>query len=419
MPPTTPPRDLSLSQARDLLLPALNCLCEPEDVSLYQAGGRILATNIVSPVAIPAYDNAAMDGYAFSSAALDHETDAHIRLRIVGRALAGHPYTGAISASEGIQIMTGAALPQTCDCVVPHELVQRDGDFITVPHQIVRPTQHIRRRAEDLAPQQLALPAGRRLGAIELGLLASLGQASLALRKKLRVAVFSSGDEIKEPGLTLAAAQHYDVNRFSLLHLLQQLGCDVIDFGIVSDSSPELVTSLQQACQQAQVVISSGGISSGVADLIRPALQAMGQLHFHQLAIKPGRPFAYGQIHHQGQAAYLFGLPGNPIASLVCFHFLVRPALLKLMGAQQEADTAIMARLTTPLKKTPGRREFMRAQLSSNAAAQLEVSADPRQGSALLYGLSQANCLIELEEPASELAAGTQVRVHLLSALFN
>lgn len=419
MPHASTLSDLTLNQARDLLLSQLPCVCENEMLALAQAGGRLLGADIYSPRAIPAYDNAAMDGYAFTSAALTTSAEAELRFQIVGQALAGHPYQAEIATSHCVQIMTGAALPASCDCVVPHELGRREGDVVLIPRTAIRVGQHIRRRGEDLAEHQLALPAGRRLAAVELGLVASLGIAQLNLRKRLRVALFSSGDELKEPGQELAAAQHYDVNRSSLRFLLQALGCDVMDLGIVADSSPDLITCLQHACRESQVIISSGGISSGVADLIRPALCAMGQLHFRQLAIKPGRPFAYGQLQHQGQHATFFGLPGNPIASLVCFHFLVRPALLRLMGALPEPERQLQANLLAPIKKQAGRREFLRARVALSNAGELEVLADKQQGSALLYGLSQAHCLIELDEATTLIGAGSKVRLHLLSDLFN
>ncbi len=413
-------QDLSLDQVLALLQQQSSCLCPAEIVPLSAAAGRILAQPIYAPFAIPAYDNAAMDGYAYAhdSACSSLAADQTVKLAVIGSALAGHPYTAAVGTLQTVQIMTGAALPPGCDSVIPHELVHREQQQILLEGQQLRAGQNVRRRGEDLAQQQLAIAAGCRLGAAELGLLASLGLAQLSVRKKLRVALFSSGDELRLPGQTLAAAQHYDVNRYTLGYLLQALGCELLDLGIVADSDLALVETLQQACLQADLIITSGGVSSGVADRIRPALAQLGQLHFRQLRVKPGRPFAYGQIAYQGKSCQVFALPGNPIASLVCYHFLLKNHLRQLMGAEPVAELVYSAILQQPIRKRPGRREFLRATISNHQGS-WQVCPASNQGSALLYGLTQANCLIDLAEDQTDLAAGSAVRIHLLQQILN
>lgn len=416
-------QDLSLSQVQLLLQQQAKCLCSTEVLSLAAAAGRILAEPVLAPLAIPAYDNAAMDGYAYASKSICSDTDAKsdtelLTFDVIGRALAGHPFQGEIDAMQAVQIMTGAVLPESCDSVIPHELVKRMDQQITFARQHHRTGQNVRRQGEDLAPNRLALVAGTHLGAAESGLLASLGLAQVSVRKKLRVALFSSGDELRLPGQSLAPAQHYEVNRYTLSYLLTRLGCEVLDLGIVADADLALIETLQQACLQAQIIITSGGVSSGVADRIRPALAQLGQLHFKQLRIKPGRPFAYGEIGFGANTCTVFALPGNPIASLVCYQFLLKNYLLQAMGAKPLSDTPIPAVLQQPIRKRPGRREFLRAS-ASLVQGEWQVCPAENQGSALLYGLTQANCLIDLAEEQAEARVGDKVKIHLLQHLFN
>ncbi|GAB7262135.1 molybdopterin molybdotransferase MoeA [Dickeya ananatis] len=334
---------LSLEQARHAMLTQVSALTATETVSIYQAAGRITATAVTSPINVPPFDNSAMDGYAVRCHELTGQP-----LPVAGKAFAGAPFDADWPEGSCIRIMTGAAIPAGADAVVMQEETQSDADGRIRFTHAVKPGQNIRRTGEDIQQQAQVLPAGTRLGAAELPLLASLGIASISVVRRLRVALFSTGDELQPVGEPLQPGQIYDTNRFAVRLMLEQLGHDVIDLGIVRDDPTALREAFQQADQAADVVISSGGVSVGEADYTKQMLEALGDIRFWKLAIKPGKPFAFGKLSH----AWFCGLPGNPVSAAVTFYQLVQPLLAQLSGHSGWLLPArFRVKTATPLKK--------------------------------------------------------------------
>ncbi|MGE0802959.1 MAG: gephyrin-like molybdotransferase Glp [Lautropia sp.] len=397
------PAPLSVDQARAAIAAIVRPITEVETVAPMAALDRVLAHDVVSPIDVPAHDNAAMDGYALRFDDLSGET----RLPVAGRALAGSPFAGSLPASQALRIMTGAVLPAGADTVVPQEAVRRDGPAVVIPPG-QRRGQHCRRRGEDLARGATALPVGRRLQPADLGLLASLGLAMVPVRRRARVALLSSGDELLAPGAPPAAGRIYDSNRPALAALLQRLGVAVADLGVVPDRPDALAAALAAAAADgADAIISSGGVSVGDADHTRAALAQVGSVGFHRVAMRPGRPVAFGRI---GNACY-FGLPGNPVAAMVTFLFLVRDALAQLTGAAPPRLPVIRALAAEPLHKRPGRTEYQRGVLSRRADGSYDVRTTGDQGSGVLRSMSEADGIIVLEEARGDVAVGGWVDV--------
>jgi molybdopterin molybdotransferase len=414
--------DISVSAARQAIAAALDGSPAParasESVALSKALGRVLAAEVLCPIDVPAHDNAAMDGYAFAGSALINQTT--LTLKVVGTALAGAPAAISVKAGECLRIMTGAVMPAGLDTVVPHEQCQADGDHITLVTTHLRAGANRRLRGEDLRAGAPALHAGRRLRAADIGLVASMGLASIQVFKPLRVALFSTGDELMAPGQTLRPGSIFDSNRFSLMAAVQGFGMEVMDLGLVPDEPQALQSTLRLAVAEADVVLTSGGVSEGDADHIRHTLSTLGQIHFHQVAMRPGRPFAFGALRgHQPQLppVWLFALPGNPVAALVTFYVLVRDALLRLAGATPQAIPLLQARSTTPIRKRPGRSEYQRGVLEASSESAWQVRLTGPQGAGMLHSMSQANALIVLGPERGDVAAGEWVDVWLLDAL--
>jgi molybdopterin molybdotransferase len=415
-------QDISVSAAQAAILAALRAAPAlarvTQTVKLQEALGRILAADLLCPIDVPAHDNAAMDGYAFAGAALSGNTT--LALKVVGTVLAGQTCTTAAKEGECLRIMTGAVMPAGLDTVVPHEQCQRSDEHITLTTTDLRPGAHRRLRGEDLRAGQPALHAGRRLRPADLGLVASLGLNEVSVMQPLRVALFSTGDELCEPGQTLKVGGIFDSNRFSLMGALQSLGIQVMDLGLVGDNPQALRNTLQHAVAHADVVLTSGGVSEGDADHVRPLLNSLGQMHFHQVAMRPGRPFAFGALRGatpQSPPVWLFALPGNPVAALVTFYVLVRDALLQLAGATPEVMPLLQARTTSPIRKRPGRSEYQRGVLAPSPSGAWQVRLTGAQGAGLLHSMSQANAMIVLGPERGDLAAGEWVDVWLLQAL--
>lgn len=404
--------------AEQLIARAIAQLAEPpaaERVPLAYALGRVLAEPVISPIDVPAHDNSAMDGYALRGA--DLVAGQALTLRVVGTVLAGQPFGGAVMAGECVRIMTGAVLPAGLDTVVPQELCGADTQGIHIPAGVVRPGDNRRRRGEDLATGSTALAAGRVLRASDLGLIASLGLAEVRLRRRLRVAYFSTGDELRAPGQPLDAGCIYDSNRYSLLGALLRLGIEPIDLGLVRDDPVALETTLRLACEQADVVLTSGGVSGGDADYTRALIQRLGHAAYLKLAMRPGRPFAVGRLQQGRKTAWLFALPGNPVASLVAFYLLVRPALLQLAGATASPPPRIRARSTQVLRKRPGRTECLRGRLSRADDGHWQVTLTGAQGSGMLSSMSEADGLLLLEADQATVQVGDWVDVLPFEAL--
>ncbi|MFT3777668.1 MAG: molybdopterin molybdotransferase MoeA [Ottowia sp.] len=423
----------------DVATALLARLAEPvagvERVGLFDALGRVLAENVVSPVSVPPHDNAAMDGYAFDGAQL--RPGQPLALRVAGAALAGAPWHGRAAPGECVKIMTGAVMPAGLDTVVPQELVRIDGDTVTVPAGAARPGDNCRRAGEDLRAGQPALPKGERLAPSALGLLASLGLAEVAVVRRLRVALFSTGDEILAPGQPPREGAVYDSNRFALFGLLTRLGVQVIDLGVVRDDPAALEAAFVRAAAEADAVITSGGVSVGEADHAKALMRRLGDIAFWGIALRPGRPMAVGRIgglqaesassarqssassyqQNSNQGALLFGLPGNPVAAMVAFIAFVRPALLRMMGARAEPPVLLRAASEAPLRKRPGRTEYQRGIVTQHADGRLTVRTTGPQGSGVLSSMVQANGLIVLGHGQGPVAAGDEVQVMMFEGI--
>ena len=398
---------LPLSDALQGMLEQLACCCDSEQLPLPQALGRILASDIASPLAVPPFDNSAMDGYAVRLADLA----AGIPLIMAGKAFAGQPYQGEWPAGHCVRIMTGAPVPAGTDAVVMQEETQANGDRITFLAQ-PEPGQNIRRAGSDIGKGACVLQAGTRLTPREMPLLASLGIATVPVRRPLKVAIFSTGDELKPVGIPLAHGDIYDSNRYGVRAMLARLGCDCLDLGIIPDDPAQLRAAFIRADEEADVLITTGGVSVGEADFTKQLLDELGEIGFWKLAIKPGKPFAFGRLPR----AWFFGLPGNPVSAMVTFDQLVQPALAKLAGQRFERPLQLQAVTSEQLKKSPGRLDFQRGILSQGPNG-LEVRSTGSQDSAVFSSLSRANCYIILERERGRVAAGETVTVEPFGGL--
>lgn len=370
---------------------------------------RVLAEDIYSPINVPGHANSAMDGYALRASDLKAN---RAPLSVIGRALAGHPFDGEVGAGECVRIMTGGMLPVGADTVVMQERVRRDGDRIWVEGEH-RVGANIRPAGEDLAKGALILHRGRRLSPADLGLLAEIGRPEVAVHRRLRVAFFSTGDELRSVGEPLRSGEIYDSNRYTLYGMLQRLGTEILDLGVVRDDRAALAQALDAASASADVVITSGGVSVGEADYVTELLAARGAIEFWTINIKPGRPLAFGRL---GNTAF-FGLPGNPVSAMVTFYQVVQPALIYLEGEAPSLPMHVTARCAGPLRKKGRRQEYQRGLLSTAADGTLEVRSTGAQGSGVLRSMSEANCFIVLPEECEDVAEGEWVTVEPFAGL--
>ncbi len=399
------PLDDALSQMLSRITP----LTGAESVPLVQAFGRVTAHETVSPLDVPGFDNSAMDGYAVRLV----ELNADATLPVAGKSFAGQPFQGEWPQGSCIRIMTGAPIPPGCDAVVMQEETEETAAGIRFT-AAVREGQNIRRRGEDIQTGATVLPRGTRLTVAELPVLASLGIAEVNVIRKVRVALFSTGDELQLPGQPLAEGQIYDTNRLTVHLMLEQLGCEVINLGIVRDDPQRLRETFIQAREQADVVVSSGGVSVGEADYTKSILEELGEIAFWKLAIKPGKPFAFGKLGD----SWFCGLPGNPVSAALTFYQLVQPLLAKLSGNTAPALPARQrVRAACRLKKSPGRLDFQRGVLQRAADGALEVITTGHQGSHIFTSFSQGNCFIVLERERGNVEAGEWVEVEPFNAL--
>lgn len=396
------PRALPVARAREAIerfVVPIDCI---ERVAIRSALERVLARDVVSPIDVPAHDNSAMDGWAVRSQDLAPEADTP--LTTVGTAYAGVAFEGAVGPGQAVRVMTGAVMPAGCDTVVIQEVVRADGDRIVVPPGQLA-GQNRRLRGEDLARGRPALHAGRLLRPADLGLLASLGVAEVPVQRRLRVAFFSTGDELRSIGEPLDPGCVYDSNRYTLYGMLTRLGVDVIDLGVVRDSREALEQAMRTAALHADAIVSSGGVSVGEADFTREVMDRLGEVAFWTIAMRPGRPMAFGRV---GEAWY-FGLPGNPVAVMVTFLFFVRDALVRLSGASPRPVLALRARSAARLRKRPGRTEYQRAVVAPGADGILEARVTGSQGSGVLRSMSEANALVVLHHDQGDVSAGDWV----------
>jgi molybdopterin molybdotransferase len=413
--------ELPVDAARALIAAALQPLTDTETVLLQQALGRVLAVDVISPIDVPAHDNSAMDGYALRGTDLLLEA-ATTLTAVAGTVFAGSPLSSVLPAGRCVRIMTGAVMPPELDTVVPIELCTVDGDQVQVQPGVIKGGDNRRRQGEDLRLGLPALTAGQRLRPADLGLLASLGVVSVTVFRKLKVALFSTGDELRNPGEPLPAGCIYDSNRQSLLGALGCLGVDVLDLGLVADDPVALNATLDRALAEADVVLTSGGVSMGDADYTRDLLAARGEVGFWKVAMRPGRPFAFGPLRGPEQAqgqkpVWLFALPGNPVAALVTFHVFARDGLLQLSGARPQPVPRLRARSVSAIRKRPGRSEFQRGILEPGADGRWQVRLTGAQGAGILRSMSEANALVVLGHEQGSVAAGDDVDVWLFDGL--
>ncbi len=405
------PNSMSVAKARLHIRNYLNPITEYELVDLRSSLDRILATDILSPANVPNYDNSAMDGYAFN--ADDITPNASTKLTIIATIFAGKAFDGTLAARECVRIMTGGAMPKGADTVIMQERVQCEANSIHFAEAPKR-TMNVRYAGEDLKLGQVVLTSGHLMRAADLGLLASLGIAKILVYRKLKVAFFSTGDELASVGQSLEIGQVYDSNRYTLHGMLTRMGVEVIDMGAIPDNPDLLKNTLLASSELADVVISSGGVSVGEADYMKLLLTKHGQVVFWKIAMKPGRPLAYGKV---GDAHY-FGLPGNPVAVMVTFYQFVREAMLVLMGQLQPTQLPMFnVECTENIRKMTGRTEFQRGVLFADKDGIWKVKPTGAQGSAILSSMSLANCFIVLDEATGNLSAGAIVQVQVLDGL--
>jgi molybdopterin molybdotransferase len=405
------PQALNVSAVNTFLSRLVEPVATKETVGIFQALGRVLAQDVISPISVPAHDNSAMDGYAFDAAQLSN--DAPLTLTVVGTLRAGAGWPHKVEPGQCIRIMTGAIMPSGLDTVVPQEFVSGEGSTITIPAGLLHAGDNRRTLGEDLMQGQPALRRGQLLTPAALGLLASLGVAEVPVWRKLRVAYFSTGDEILSLGQAPREGAVYDSNRYTVFGLLHRLGCEVIDMGVVRDEPAVLEAAFTRAAQAADAIITSGGVSVGEADYTKLMMKKLGDVAFWKIAMRPGRPMAVGRIGD----AVLFGLPGNPVAVMVTFLAFVRPALLQMMGSTAAAPPLLKARSLEPLRKKPGRTEYQRGTVSTGANGSLQVRTTGNQGSGVLSSMVQANGLIVLTHQQGDVAVGDLVDVMMFDGV--
>ncbi|CAM3493881.1 molybdopterin molybdotransferase MoeA [Rouxiella silvae] len=402
---------ISLQEARDKMLSQTAPLTQDETewLPLTESAGRITASPVRSPVFVPPFDNSAMDGYAIRSTDFSSDTV----FSVAGKAFAGAPFSGEWPAGSCIRIMTGAPVPTGADAVVMQEEAEKIGDGVRFTAH-VEAGQNIRLIGDDIRQGQNVLAAGIRLGVAHLPLLASLGVEKVEVNRRLKVAVFSTGDELQPVGIPLQDGQIYDTNRFAVHLMLHQMGCEVLDLGIIRDDPAALRRAFQQADDFADLVISSGGVSVGEADYTKTMLDELGKIGFWKLAIKPGKPFAFGKLKN----AWFCGLPGNPVSAVLTFYQLVQP-LIAALSAQTDWNLPprLRAKAATSFKKTPGRLDFQRAVFTHNAQGELEARTTGPQGSHVFSSYSLANCFVVLERDRDDVAVGEWVDVEPFNAL--
>ncbi len=400
--PGSPAR--SVEQALDQITASIQPLFATETIQLKLCLGRVLGSNVNAPIAVPQYRNSAMDGYAYQRN--DAASDTTTQLTVVGTSWAGQPYKNRIEPGQCVRIFTGAALPEGTDSVVIQEDVTRIDDLIQFPpfetHQ-----ENVRQPGGEIELGQLILAKGKRLTPSDMGILANLGLAEVTVIQKPRVAFFSTGNELRPLHDQLGPGEIYDSNRYTLYAMLQSLDVEISDLGVIPDDKDELTETLMDAARSHHAIISSGGVSVGDADLVKFALERVGKIQFWKIAMKPGKPLAFGTIKN----SHFFGLPGNPVSVIVTFYQLVRPALLKLMGTTMDAPLRLSARCAANITKKPGRLEFQRGQLDTDDDGKLVVTPASKQESHNLSGLAESNCFIILKAECNGVDIGETVDV--------
>ena len=398
------PVSIDVKTATKRILDQVEPIKQIETIALRSCLGRVTATDVRSRVQVPNHTNSAMDGYALAGADLSVESERDFA--VVGTCLAGKPYADNVARDQCIRIMTGAVMPEGTDTVVMQERVKRSGDNITVPAG-EKPGANVRQAGEDLEVGDIAIAGGTRIRPAHLGLAASLGFSELPVYRRPKVAFFSNGDELRSVGESLKFGDLYDSNRYTLFGMLTEAGVDLIDLGIIRDEPEAIREAFDHAADCADMVITSAGASVGDADYVQQTLDALGAVNFWKVAIKPGRPLAFGSV---GKSLF-FGLPGNPVSVMVTFEIFVRQAIRRLSGEQSVMPLTMRVPLISNLRKRPGRAEFQRGILSTNEQGETVVSSTGDQGSGILHSISMANCYIVLPTESQGASPGDWVTV--------
>ncbi|MCW9013194.1 MAG: molybdopterin molybdotransferase MoeA [Gammaproteobacteria bacterium] len=398
------PNSLSFEQAQQRIQQSVSSITARRTVTIREAAGCVLADDVLSPINVPPFINSAMDGYAVNSNDLPESGESS--LTVIGKSFAGRPYDGAIKTGECVRIMTGAVVPEGADTVIMQEHAEVDGDCIKIGNEHKK-GQNVRHPGDDFSTGDTIIQAGERLSPAKLGLLASVGVTELNVVRTPVVAFFSTGDELKGVGQKLNPGDIYDSNRYIIFGMLEKMGVQCIDMGVIPDIKQEIEDTLKQASQCADVIITSGGASVGEADFIKEILDDIGQVNFWKIAMKPGKPLAFGKIND----ILFFGLPGNPVSAMATFYQFVQPSLQILSGETMQNAIKLTARCLSKLKKRPGRKDFQRGVLSNNEIGELVVDTTGIQGSHMLSSMAKANCFIVLPADAGNIAENSMVEV--------
>lgn len=425
------PNSLRSDMVNAFLAELVNPVPDTETVALFEGLNRVLAEDIISPISVPPHDNSAMDGFAFHGNQLDVSNS--LSLNVVGTALAGKAWQGSVALGECLKIMTGAIMPLGLDTVVPQEMVTLNTEktHIIIAPKVLQQGDNRRKAGEDLQQGSPALLKGAHLTPAALGLIASLGLPTVKVYRKVRVAYFSTGDEILSLGDAPREGAVYDSNRYTVFGLLKRMGCEVIDMGVIRDDPALLEAAFVKAADVADAIITSGGVSVGEADYTRAMMKKLGAdsggVAFWRIAMRPGRPMAVGRIssshskdklnNYINDSAILFGLPGNPVAVMVTFLAFVRPALLRMMGSTAANLPLLKARSTEVIRKKPGRTEYQRGTVSTTVDGMLQVKTTGNQGSGVLSSMVQANGLIVLHHNQSSVAVGDEIDVMMFDGV--
>ena len=396
---------LTVAEAQARILEGVTPVTATESLPVREALGRVLADDIVSPIDVPSHTNSAMDGYAVRAA--DLPEDGVREFPVPGTSWAGRPWLTPIAPGQAVQIMTGGMMPEGADTVVMQEQVEREGDTVRIGSSH-RCGQNVRAAGEDLSAGQRVFTAGKQLTAADIGVLASLGLGDVSVYRRLKVAFFSTGDELRSVGQPLGPGEIYDSNRYTLYGMLKKLDVEIIDMGVVRDRRELIEQAFHDAAATADAIITSGGVSVGEADFVKETLERLGRMSFWKIAMKPGRPVTFGHIKN----AVFFGLPGNPVSVMVTYFQFVRPALLKMSGETGALGAfTLRARVTSALRKRPGRYEFQRGVLEQSAPGEFTVRSAGAQGSGILRSMSEANCFILLDPDRTSVEVGDEVDV--------
>jgi molybdopterin molybdotransferase len=402
---------VSVDEALQRIRAVLTPISGFERCALRDAHRRLVAEPVTSPLNVPAYINSAMDGYAVFAG--DIPASGEATLEVIGSSFAGAPYEGKLQPGQAVRIMTGAMVPEGADTVIMQELARRDGDKVTIDGGR-RAGENVRHIGEDIAKGGVVLVPGQKIRAPELGLLASLGIAEVTVRRRLRVATFSTGDELCSIGEQPREGQIYDSNRYSLFGMLRDNGVEHIDMGVIRDDAEAISAAFQSASTIADVLITSGGVSVGEADFVKQTLDRLGQVNFWKIAMKPGKPLAFGSVNN----AVFFGLPGNPVAVMATFYQIVQPSLRYLGGEQTTQPLRLRVRAADKMKKRPGRQDFQRGILKPGEDGELRVHTTGNQGSHILSSMSRGNCFVILSAESGMVEVGDWVEVEPFEGLF-